>query len=180
MPPQAALLAEDATILRMFPPLRACWAWRGEQAIVPITGQNDRRVLFGAINLRTGRRVALRRWKMGKADFQTHLRQLRGRYGRRPLWLLLDKARCQECPSSRQLARELDVTLVWLPKQCPELNPMDHIWREEKRHVSANRQYKTITRHAQKAEQWLLGLSNRQALRKAGVLSPHFWLRAAL
>jgi len=54
MPAGAVLLIEDETILRLFPPLRACWALRGEQAVVPITGQNAKRVLFGVINPRTG------------------------------------------------------------------------------------------------------------------------------
>lgn len=47
------LLIEDETIIRLYPPLRACWAMRGEQAIVPITGRNAKRVLFGVINPRT-------------------------------------------------------------------------------------------------------------------------------
>src|SRR5947209_13386216 len=56
---QDALLFADATGLRLFPPLRAAWARMGEQAVVPVTGRNDRRVLLGAINVRTGH-LALR------------------------------------------------------------------------------------------------------------------------
>ena len=59
--PGAVILFEDETTLRWFPPLRGMWASRGEQAEVPITGQNAKRVLFGAINFRTGHRVILRR-----------------------------------------------------------------------------------------------------------------------
>jgi|GEM_PF-2974860 len=39
-----------------------------------------------------------------------------------------------------------------------------------------NRQYPTGDAQAQDAEDWVLGLSPRQALRKAGVLSHRFWL----
>src|SRR5947208_15039766 len=56
MPPRSAKLAEDETDLRLFPPLRAGWARRGEPAPVPISGSNAKRVLFGAINIETGRR----------------------------------------------------------------------------------------------------------------------------
>src|SRR3954462_8470962 len=87
--PGAAILFEDETTLRWFPPLRGMWARRGEQARVPITGQNAKRVLFGAINFRTGHRVVLQRPKMRQADFQDFLRLLRRRYGGRPLYLLL-------------------------------------------------------------------------------------------
>ncbi|HXG64845.1 MAG TPA: IS630 family transposase [Blastocatellia bacterium] len=171
------LLFVDATILRLFPPLRACWARRGQQAVVRISGQNARRVLFGALNPRTGHRVVLKRPRMRQEDFQAFLRLLRKRYRGRRIWLLLDKARCHEAASSQRLAANLKMELVWLPKQCSELNAMDHLWRGLKGHVSANRQFKNIDEHADQATEWVLGLSSRAALRKAGVLSKSFWLK---
>lgn len=96
MPPESVLLFEDWTILRMFPPLRHCWAWRGRQAVVRITGQNARRVLFGILNVRTGHRVVLRRRWSWQGDFQALLHELRRRYRHRPVWLLLDRAPSRE------------------------------------------------------------------------------------
>ena len=49
------MLFVDATILRLFPPLRCAWAFRGEQAQVRISGRNAKRVLFGAIDLQSAR-----------------------------------------------------------------------------------------------------------------------------
>ena len=66
--------------------------------------------------------------------------------------------------------------MVWLPKQCSELNAMDHLWKELKRLIAANRQYHSIDEEAEQAEQWVLDLSPTEALRKAGVLSDNFWL----
>ncbi len=74
----------------------------------------------------------------------------------------------------------LDIHFVWLPKQCSELNSMDQLWRELKGQVSANHQYPGIDEHAEAAENWLLSLTNKEALRKAGVLSKNFWLRELL
>ena len=74
------LLCCDWTLLRLFPPLRAAWALKGTQATVPITGANAKRVLFGAINLRTAHRVVLIRPRAGAADAQAFLRELRRRY----------------------------------------------------------------------------------------------------
>ena len=70
------LLCGDWTLLRLFPPLRAAWARKGTQATVPITGANAKRVLFGAINLRTAHRVVLIRPRAGAADAQAFLREL--------------------------------------------------------------------------------------------------------
>lgn len=177
MPPGAVWLFLDATILRLFPPLRAAWAMRGEQAVVRITGRNAKRVLFGVINPRTGHRIVLRRPTMRQADFQAFLRRLRQPYPGRPIWLLLDRAPCHEAIRSQVLAAGLNIELIWLPKQCSELNAMDQLGKELKNKISSNRQFKTIDEHARQAENWVLDLSNRQALRKAGILSTNFWLK---
>ena len=180
MPPKAVLLFTDATILRWFPPLRYTWAFRSEQAQVRITGENAKRVLFAAINPRTGHRLILRRFRQRQEDFQEFLRYLRRHYGGQPLWLLLDKASCHQAAGSQRLAAKLKVTLLWLPKQCPELNPQDHLWKELKRLIVANRQFETIDDEADHAEHWLLGLSPITVLRKAGILSDDFWLKDVL
>ena len=54
---------------------------------------------------------------------------------------------------------------------------MDQLFKDLKRLIAGNRQYRTIDQEAEQAEDWLLGLSARQALRKAGVLSDNFWLK---
>jgi hypothetical protein len=177
LPRDAVVLFVDATILRLFPPLRCAWAFRGQQAEVRITGRNAKRVLFGAINPRTGHRLIVRRPAMRQEDFQAFLRHLRSRYPGRALWLLLDRAPCHEAHKSQTLAARLGIGLLWLPTQCPELNAVDHLWRELKRLIAANRQFRTIDAEAECAEQWLLGLTARQALRKAGTLAEEFWLK---
>lgn len=174
------LLVEDETILRLFPVLRRAWSLRGVQAQVPITGRNARRVLFAAINPRTGHRVCLRRPNMRQEHFQEFLRVLRRRYRHRPIWMLLDEAPCHIAARSQALARQLDIHLVWLPKQCSELNAMDQLWKEMKGKISANFQFPSIEEHADQAEKWLLDLSAREALRKGGVLSKNYWLQAFL
>jgi len=54
------------------------------------------------------------------------------------------------------------------------------LWKELKGHVSANHQYANIEEHADTARVWLLDLTDKEALRKAGVLSKNFWLKAFL
>jgi hypothetical protein len=159
--------------------LRAAWARRGQQAEVPISGHNAQRTLFGALDVRTGRRVLLRRAHARAADFQSFLRHLRHVCYRRgqPLWLLLDKAPCHVAAGSVALAAELNITLLWLPRQCSELNAMDHLWRHLNTDLAANRQRPTINALAAQAETWTLALSRQQTLRKAGLLSKNCWLK---
>jgi len=177
---QSVILAEDETDLLLFPPLRFAWAPRGAQAKVWLTGRNARRVLFGAVNLRTGRLVLLCRMNQKAPDFCAFLREVRRRYRGRHIALLLDGDSSHTARASRQLAATLDITLLWLPARSPHLNPMDHLWRDVKQNVSANRQDASIDRLVARAIRHLQRLSRRTVLRKAGVLSPRFWLRSAL
>ena len=180
MPAGAVLLMEAETILRLFPVLRRAWSLRGQQARVPISGKNAKRVLFGAINVRTGHRILMRRADTRHQHFRDYLRLLRRCYPGRPIWLLLDEAPSHTAPQSEALAKEMGIELVSLPKQCSELNAMDQLWRELKADVSANYQFKTIDEHAAFAEHWVLSLSKTEALSKASVLSKNFWLNSFL
>jgi transposase len=172
------LLFTDWTLLRLFPPLRAAWSRIGQQAVVPVTGRNAKRVLFGAINVQTGHRIVLCRKSAGGADARAFFSELRCRYAKaRTIWLLLDRAPAHTDAKTLHRAGELGIELVWLPKQWPELNAMDHLWKELKRLIAANRQAANIEQLAAEATEWVLQLRPREALRKAGILSPAFWLR---
>jgi transposase len=176
--PGDVLLCTDWTLLRLFPPLRAAWAPKGRQATVPITGANAKRVLFGAINLHTAHRVALVRRQAGQLDMQAFLAELRRRYRRAGhIWLLADRAGAHTAHATQALAEQLGIRWLWLPKQTPELSPMDQLWRGLKRLVAANRQAESIDALAAQAEHWVLSLTASQARRKAGIDSPNFWLR---
>ena len=171
------MLVEDETILRLFPPLRHAWGVAGEQVRVPVTGRNARRVLYGAVHARTGHRVLRRAASMRQGEFHAFLRELRSRYraaGR--IWLVLDRHGSHGSGTTRTVAAELDIELLFLPRQCPELNPMDHLWREAKRLVAANRQFDGIEDQAAAVERWVLRLTPQETRRKAGMLSKNFWL----
>ena len=175
------LLCADWTLLRLFPPLRAAWALKGTQARVPITGANAKRVLFGAIDLRTAHRVVLIRQHAGGADAQAFLQEIRRRYRRAgTIWLLIDRASAHTGHRTQALATALGIRMLWLPKQAPELNAMDQLWRELKRLIAANRQAESIDTLAANAAAWVLGLTPQQARRKAGISSKRFWLRKLL
>ena len=51
---RTGILRPDETILTATPPLYSCYGQIGEQVRVPITGNRSRRILHGAINVKTG------------------------------------------------------------------------------------------------------------------------------
>lgn len=174
------MLAEDETDLLLLPPVRASWSRQGHPHEVRLHGGNARRVLFGALNLRTGHRVSLVRERQRGEDFRAFLERLHVRYRSWQVVLLLDEDPSHTAKASQQLAAEHGIRLEWLPKRSPHLNPMDHLWRDVKGVALANRQHATIEALVTHAVNHLTDFSARKALRKAGVLSPTFWLADVL
>lgn len=147
---------------------------------MPISGRNARRVVFGALNLRTGRRL-LEVWdRQRQEEFQMFLDLLHDRYRGRGVGLLLDEDSSHTAEASQSLADDLDVELLWLPTRMPKLNPVDHLWGHAKGRVSANKQHETIEEHVDRFVLHVEGLSPQQALQRAGVLSQNFWLKSVV
>lgn len=174
------VLVEDETDLLLFPPLRSGWALRGQPARVPISGWNARRVIFGAMNLRTGHRLLLARQRQRAVEFQAFLELIHEHYQGRHVALLLDEHRSHTAAASKRLAEQLGIEFLWLPTRSPHLNPMDHLWGDAKDVICANRQYATIDEQVTHFIEYVSALSNQESLRKAGVLSKHFWLGPVL
>lgn len=180
LPARSVVLAVDETDLRLFPPLRARWAERGKPAPVPISGANAKRVVFGALNLRTGTRLFVARDRQRGLDFRAFLGRVRGCWRGWHIALLLDEDSSHTAGPSQEWADILGIELLWLPKRGPHLNPLDHLWRHGKQQVCANRQYGSIDEEVERFIGYLSGLSDTEALRKAGTLSQDFWLKEAL
>lgn len=170
------VLFGDESLVREFPPLRSAWTKKGQQARVAVTGNNARRTLFGVLNPRTGKRLLLSRVRNRAEDFQAFLRYIRARYRRWNIFLILDQASSHTARKTRSLAEELRIELAFLPTACPELNPVELLWRRGKDHVSANRVYPKVQDQAEAFIYHLLSLTNRQTLQTTGCLSENFWL----
>jgi hypothetical protein len=177
---RSVVLAQDETDLLLLPPLRAGWARRGQPFDVPISGRNARRVVFGAMNLRTGSRLFLARERQRAGDFQAFLRLVHERYRGWHVALLLDEDPSHTAAGSTDLAEEFRMDLMWLPKRLPKLNPMDTLGGQGKDVISANKQYATIDEQVERFIGYLSGLSRQEALHTSGVLSENFWLSKAL
>jgi hypothetical protein len=177
LPSRWVKLFEDETDLLLFPPLRGAWGLRGQPLEVPISGRNARRVVFGTISIDTGRRLFLPRKQQRGEDFRAFLPVIASHYRGWHVALVLDEDSSHTAQASQELAAQLGMKLIWLPKRCPELNGMDHLWGHGKDHMCANKQYETIDGEVNRFIRYLQGLPNREALRQAGILSDDFWLR---
>lgn len=169
------MLFLDESIITETPPLRAAWALRGHQAQVPITGNKSKRVIFGAINHKTGSLTVMKARWWNQDTYQAFLRKLRGHWRGWRIIVFLDKGTPHTAKRSRALAHSLSIEERWLPTACPELNPVEGLWRHLKQEVLAN-SVTPVDEAADKAQRYLLEMSPQQRRSRAGIMSKHFWL----
>lgn len=168
----------DSTIFNEIPPWRAMWSPVGDQVRVPILGRHSaKRILTGVLNIQTGTYVQYFSETYTQGIFQFILRHVRRQWHGWHIVLFLDRLSAQWARSSRQLAGQLDLELRWLPKACPELNPVDHLWRQLKKDILANEPLPDLEATLKRAWAYLRDLSPHERLQKAGVLSGRFWLQ---
>src|SRR5262249_48558507 len=149
---------------------------RGQTQRVMLRGGNARRVVFGAMNLRTGYRLFLPRERQKAVDFQVFLGEVHSCYRGWHVALLLDEDPSHTAKASVRLAGELGMELLWLPKRAPQLNPMDTLWGQGKDVINADKQYAGIEEQVDRFLDFLMGLPNPDALHTSGILSTNFWL----
>lgn len=166
----------DETIITETPPLSSCYGPKGQQVRVPITGNRAKRVVHGALNIRTGALLLLITDVWDQATHQYFLTMIRAHWRGWHIVLFEDRGSPHTAEESAALATQLHIELRFLPVATPTLNAMDHLWRHMKAWGVSNRATVSIDTSAQAACQYLLDLSPRERLQKAGVLSGTFWL----
>ena len=140
--PEAAFLYGDECRIQLLPLLRAMWHQVGQQLRIPTPGTNQSRVLFGALNIRTGKWVHLVRQRMFKEDFIAFLEHLLEVYPHGPILLVVDNFSSHKAHAVRAwLTAHPRLQLLFLPTYCSHLNPVEAIWLRLKNQIAANRLY---------------------------------------
>jgi transposase len=173
---RTVLLMLDETIITETPPLYCCYGRAGEQVSVPITGNRAKRILHGAINVGTGDTLLAISREWVQETHQAFLGAVRSHWRGWNLVLFQDRGSPHTAEESVALTEAFGIEVRWLPKACPELNAMDQLWRRAKGQALASRPTASIDASAEGTCDYILGLSPRERLRAAGVLSGNFWL----
>lgn len=166
----------DETIITETPPLYSCYCRIGEQACVPVTGNRRKRILHGAINISSGETVLLITAEWNQDTHQAFLLMMRAHWRGWHIILFEDRGTPHTAEESMELAANLGIEVRLLPRATPELNAMDHLWRAVKGRALADRPTRSIDDSADVACSYILEMSRRERLKKAGVLSGNFWL----
>lgn len=166
----------DEVIVTETPPLYSCYGRRGQQVCVAITGQRQKRVLHGAINISTGATLLLITQVWDALTHQYFLEMIRRHWRGWGIILFEDRGTPHTAQDSLDCAAELDLEVRLLPRATPKLNAMDHLWRFVKGRALADRPTRSIDQSADAACSYLLKMPPQERLMKAGILSGNFWL----
>jgi hypothetical protein len=177
---RTVVLFADGTIVREIPPLYNAWAPVNQRAVVPIVGSHDKRVLTAAICIQTGAWVPLVTTDFHQEEFHVFLKMIRGKWRGWNIVLFIDRHSVHRAPSSRTIARNLDIKIRWLPTATPKLNVMDTLWRHAKEESIANEPNPDVDESSDRLVRYIEALTPNERLRKAGVLSEGFWLRGSI
>ncbi|MBI2955009.1 MAG: IS630 family transposase [Chloroflexi bacterium] len=139
---EAVILYADECRVQLLPLIRAMWHWVGQQIRVPTPGTNDWRALFGALNIRTGQWTYLERRQLKKEDFVAFLDHLLTVYPTEVIILIVDNYSSHTAGVVAEwLQTHSRLHLLYLPKYCSHLNPVEQIWLRMKNKIAADRLY---------------------------------------
>lgn len=169
--PETSILLGDETKMQHLPVLRAMWMRIARQFRIPTPEDNKHFFIFGALNILTGGWTYSFFDKQNRWSFITFLEQILLAYPVGPIILILDNARYHTAQDvMKWLAEHPRMTVLWLPRYAPELNPVDKIWWYLKQKVAANRCYLTIEHLKEAAKEFFCQMDEAQALRLASLL----------
>lgn len=145
------LLFGDESEALTHPYLAHAWAKKGADLRIPAPGHAAKVPLLGVLD-RARRDLVVHTSRTKRStDVIASLERLDQLYGpkpsaehRRPVVLVLDNGPIHTSKVTRAAlaAREHWLTVEWLPKYAPELNDIEEVWRDLKRHHPAHQTFR--------------------------------------
>lgn len=137
------LLTLDELSLYFQATLARVWAAVGHTPLVRIHPQRDHIHFYGALELRSGREIALPAEEQTSLITANFLRILLLLFPTQPILLLLDRAPWHFGDELTALfAEQADrLHVMYYPVACPDLNPQEHVWSQARANVSHNHHY---------------------------------------
>jgi transposase len=142
LPRRQRAFYEDEVDIHLNPKIGLDWMVSGQQKEVETPGQNEKRYLAGALDVRTGVVVWVEGERKTSYLFLDLLDQLRKQYPReRCLHLILDnyrihKSEIVQAALGGYLAGK--IKLHFLPPYCPDHNKIERIWQDLHANVTRN------------------------------------------
>lgn len=167
--PNATVIAEDECDMHLMPVLRAMWQRVGQQLRIITPGQNAKRAVFGALNLRTGEWFYELSVRKRGIEFIGFLSRLLAAYPTGPIYVIVDNASIHTSHAVKAwLATNTRLQLVYLPTYAGhKLNPVEKVWWALKNDLSANYSFRKLAELDDAIRRYFVGFTREAALRLA-------------
>lgn len=138
LPPGSVVLAQDETHLDLLARLRACWQVHATRFRVWTPGSNQRRTLFGAVNLLTGAFHYHLAFKAVSVTFCYFLQMLLDAYPDAPVVAVIcDNVSTHTSKITRQwLEQHPRLQLLHGARYSPQDNPTERMWAALKKSIA--------------------------------------------
>lgn len=116
-----------------------CALWCVARLFIKASAGRNRINVLGAVNAITKEITTLNNTTYITAEtIIVFLKQLREHYGELPLKVVLDNARYQHCKLVEAVAKQLNITLLFLPSYSPNLNIIERLWKFTKKKIGSD------------------------------------------
>jgi transposase len=121
-----------------------CALWCIARLFIKASSGRNRINILGAVNAITKEVITLYNTTFISAEtIVSFLLQLRQHYGGLPLKIVLDNARYQHCKLVEETAKQLNITLLFLPSYSPNLNIIERLWKFAKKTILYAKYYES-------------------------------------
>lgn len=154
--------------MHLHPHLTRMWAPVGQQPEIPCPGKNQKKIVYGAVNYRTGKLTyTLADSKCGD-KFIVFLTTLLAGYMGKRFVVVCDNGRFHTTKAVQAFLQQHrdKITIFWLPPYCPSLNLIERLWGHVKRTFLANLLYQSLD-DLVRAFRQAIGFLNRKQSRVA-------------
>jgi transposase len=159
---------EDEVDIHLNPKIGLDWMGRGQQKEVVTPGQNQKRYLAGALDVRTGQLHWVEGERKTSALFIALLKTLLQVYRQASvIHVILDNYRIHDSKIVQAALTGFDgrIQLHFLPPYCPNDNKIERLWQDFHANVTRNHSCPTIVKLMQEVR-YYLRKRNRRTLRQ--------------
>ena len=163
---KTVVISQDETEFHLYPYLVAIWSVVGSpQPEVRTPGKNQKRVLYGGLNLKTGHLTS--HWAATKsgAHFVEYLETLLHDYPDQKILMIADNGSFHHTLKVEAFVKghRDRLEIKWLPPYCPDLNDIERTWRRLKASHASNFLFNSLDELVENVRQGIAELNSTVA-----------------
>ena len=141
--PDFRIVCEDESTFLYDSTSRKVWVQKGIKPRRLVTGLHKRIHIFGFLS-EDKKKMFVSDNKMNAKSFLKLLYKIRKRFGK--IILIIDRASWHKAKKVQKYFRKhrRELKIVWFPRGCPEMNPVEECWRQAKREVNGGRVHESF------------------------------------